>query len=460
MSIPDREQGLQRRLTSWQLTMIAIGGAIGVGLFLGSAATIGIAGPGVLISYVLGAFVAAIMGYALAEMASVHPVAGSFGVYADKYVSPWAGLTVRLTYWFAQTVAIGAEVTAVGLYFGYWFPEVPPWVWIIGCSALVLAVNAANVKIFGVLESWLAMIKVFAIAAFIILGGALIIGIGQPAIGLSNLTAHGGFLPHGWTGVWLALTLVITSYMGIEVVAVTAGEAAHPEESVPRAMRGIVVRLIVFYLLAIFIIVTVTPWPSVAETGGRLTGSPFVKVFQGIGIPFTGSIMNFVVISAALSSVNTNLYLCSRMIFSLSRAGYVPERFGSVDSRGVPFAALAASAAGMAAAIALAVKGQQGFLLLYGIAVAAMFFVWTTILLTHIRFRQALPPDRLRILPVKMPVHPLMSIVGIVLILALAASTAFVEGLEWTVPLFLIWLALTAVFYFFRVRALARRLPS
>jgi len=152
------------------------------------------------------------------------------------------------------------------------------------------------------------------------------------------------------------LTLVITSYMGIEVVAVTAGEAEHPEESVPRAMRGIVVRLIVFYLLAIFIIVTVTPWPSVAETGGRLTGSPFVKVFQGIGIPFTGSIMNFVVISAALSSVNTNLYLCSRMIFSLSRAGYVPERFGSVDSRGVPLAALAASAAGMAAAIALAVK--------------------------------------------------------------------------------------------------------
>src|SRR5436309_1803347 len=167
----DQEQGLHRELSKWQLTMIAIGGAIGVGLFLGSAATIGIAGPGVLLSYVFGAFIAMIMGYALAEMASVHPVAGSFGVYADKYLGPWAGFTVRVTYWFAQTVAIGAEVTAVGLYFGYWFPEVLPWVWIIGCSALVLAVNAANVKIFGVLESWLAMIKVFAIAAFIILGG-------------------------------------------------------------------------------------------------------------------------------------------------------------------------------------------------------------------------------------------------------------------------------------------------
>jgi AAT family amino acid transporter len=246
------------------------------------------------------------------------------------------------------------------------------------------------------------------------------------------------------------LTLVITSYMGIEVVAVTAGEAEHPEESVPRALRSLVVRLIIFYLLAIFIIVTVTPWPSVAESGGRLSGSPFVKVFSRIGIPFAGGIMNFIVISAALSSVNTNLYLCTRMIFSLSRAGYVPGLLGSVDPRGVPLGALWASAAGMVAAIALALKGQQGFLLLYGTAVAAMFFVWTTILVTHIRFRQKLPPERFRGLPVKMPGHPLVSIAGIVAILALAASTAFVKGLEWTVPLFVIWLALTTVFYFLR----------
>jgi len=451
MSTIDREEGLHRKLTSWQLTMIAIGGAIGVGLFLGSAATIGIAGPGVLISYILGAFVAMIMGYALAEMASVYPVAGSFGVYAEKYLGPWAGFTVRVTYWFAQTVAIGAEITAVGLYFGYWFPEVPSSVWIIGSAALVLAVNAANVKMFGTLESWFAMIKVLAIAAFIVLGGALIIGIGQPAIGLSNLTAHGGFLPHGWTGVWLALTLVITSYMGIEVIAVTAGEAEHPEESVPRALRSMVMRLIIFYILAIFIIVTVTPWPSIAETGGRLTGSPFVKVFQSIGIPFAGGIMNFVVISAALSSVNTNLYLCTRMIFSLSRAGYVPGLLGSLDPRGVPLAALLTSGAGMIVAIVLALEGKQGFLLLYGTAVAAMFFVWTTILVTHIRFRQTLPPERLRSLPVKMPGHPLIAMFGIVVILALACSTAFVEGLEWTVPMFLVWLALASV-YFLRVR--------
>lgn len=440
--------------------MIAIGGAIGVGLFLGSAATIGMAGPGVLISYILGAIVAMIMGYALAEMACIHPVAGSFGVYAHNYVGPWAGYAVRMTYWFAQTVAIGAEVTAVGLYFGYWYPGVPPWVWIVGSSLLVLAVNAANVRMFGTLESWFAMIKVVAIVVFIVLGAGLIVGTVRPAVGLSNLTTHGGFLPHGWTGVWLALTLVITSYMGIEVVAVTAGEAEHPEISVPRALRSMVMRLIVFYVLAIFMVVTIVPWTRIAETGGQLTGSPFVKVFAEVGIPFAGGIMNFVVITAALSSVNTNLYLCTRMIFSLSRAGYGAAALGAVDRRGVPLTALGASAVGMLVAIVLALKGRNAFLLLYGTAVAAMFFVWSTILVTHIRFRRMLDPGKLGALPVKMPGHPLPSMIGIAIILALAATTPFVPGLEWTVPIFLVWLAAITLFYMRRASRLSAQPPS
>src|SRR5262249_35076705 len=221
----------------------------------------------------------------------------------------------------------------------------------------------------------------------------------------------------------------------------------HPEQSVPRALRSMVLRLIVFYLLAIFIIVTVTSWTTIAETGGKLTGSPFVKVFNGIGISFSGGIIDFVVISAALSSVNTNLYLCTRMIFSLSRAGYMPGPLGSVDSRGVPLTALGASGAGMVAAIILALKGQQGFLLLYGTAVAAMFFVWTTILVTHIRFRKALSSERLRNLPIRMPGHRVISLVGIVVILALSATTVFVEGLEWTVPLLFAWLAIITLFF-------------
>ena len=197
-------------------------------------------------------------------------------------------------------------------------------------------------------------------------------------------------------------------------------------------------------------ILAVTPWTNIAATGGRLTGSPFVKVFSEIGIPFAGGIMTFVVISAALSSVNTNLYLCTRMIFSLSRAGFAPGWLGSVDPRGVPLPALCVSGAGMLVAIVLGLEGRQGFLLLYGTAVAAMFFVWTTILVTHVRFRQALSPDRLRVLPVRMPGHPIVAVFGIVVIVALAISTIFVEGLEWTLPLFLGWLTLVTCFYLLR----------
>src|ERR1700747_214853 len=203
---------LRRRLTQRQLSMLAIGGAIGVGLFLGSSVTVRLAGPGVIVSLLLGAVVALIVAYSLVEMAVVHPVAGSFGVYAHTYLSPWAGFSVRATYALIQIIAIGAEVTAVGIYFAYWFPTVPPWIWVAGVSIGLVALNTQQVARFGEFEYWFALIKVLAIVAFIVIGLGLILGLGpRSAIGLSNLTAHGGFLPNGWKGVWLAFTLVSTS---------------------------------------------------------------------------------------------------------------------------------------------------------------------------------------------------------------------------------------------------------
>src|SRR6266403_5399647 len=241
---------LRRRLTERQLSMLAIGGAIGVGLFLGSSVTIRLAGPGVIVSYLLGAVIALIVAYSLVEMAVVHPVAGSFGIYAQTYLSPWAGFTVRATYGLVQIIAIGAEVTAVGIYFAFWFPSIPSWTWVVLVSAGLVIVNAMQVCNFGEFEYWFAMIKVVAIIGFIAVGLALITGLGPGhAIGLANLTRNGGFFPHGLRGVWLALTLAITSYMGVEVIAVTAGEAQEPTKSIPRAMRTIVFRLIVFYVL-------------------------------------------------------------------------------------------------------------------------------------------------------------------------------------------------------------------
>src|SRR5437016_14593703 len=320
---------LRRRLTQRQLSMLAIGGAIGVGLFLGSSVTIRLAGPGVIVSYVLGAVIALIIAYSLVEMAVVHPVAGSFGIYADTYPSSWAGFTVRATYALIQIIAIGAEVTAVAIYFTFWFPSVPQWIWVVGVSIGLVTLNTLQVARFGEFEYWFAFIKVLAILVFIVVGAGLILGLGpRPAVGLSNLTAHGGFLPYGWKGVWLALTLALTSYLGVEIIAVTAGEAERPEESIPRAMRTHVFGAILFYVLAITIMLAMTPWNH-AGTGSGITGSPFVSAFSAVGIPYVASIMNLVVITAALSSSNTDLYLTTRMLFSLSRGRYAPEWLGA-----------------------------------------------------------------------------------------------------------------------------------
>ena len=449
--IRENPQQLRRLLNQRQLTMLAIGGAIGVGLFLGSGVTIQLAGPGVILSYLMGAIIALIVAFALVEMAVVHPDAGSFGVYAETYLSRWAGFAVRATYAFVQMIAIGAEVTAVAIYFAFWFPGVPQWIWVVGVSIALIVINTLQVARFGEFEYWFALVKVVAILAFIAIGAGLIFGIGtRQAIGFSNLTANGGFLPHGWTGVWLALTLVLTSYMGVEVIAVTAGEAEKPEQTIPKAMRTIVFRLIVFYVLAVTVMLAMTPWNQ-AGAGNGLNASPFVRAFAIVGIPYAASVMNMVVITAALSSCNTDLYLTTRMLFSLSRGRYLPEWVGTLSANGVPGRALAVSSAGMAAAIIFAIYApSKAFLALYGIAVAGMFFVWTVILITHIAFRRSLGKDRVARLPMHLLFYPYSTIVGILALLGITAATFFVPGLAMTVPAFLCFLAAVTVAYLIR----------
>ena len=433
--------------------MMAIGGAIGVGLFLGSSVTIRLAGPAVIISYLLGAGIALIMSYALAEMAVVHPVAGAFGVYAETYVNSWAGFSVRATYGLAQIIAIGAEVTAAAIYISFWLPNIPQWVWVVSVSVALVALNSMQVQRLGEFEYWFAMIKVAAIVAFILAGLSLIFGLGSHrAIGLANLTRHGGFLPQGWKGVWLSLTITVTSYMGVEIIAVTAGEAEHPKVTIPRAMRSIVWRLILFYVLAIAIMVTMVPWDMVpwdqASRSHGLSGSPFVTAFAAAHIPFAAAIMNFVVLTAALSSVNTNLYLSTRMLFSLGREGYAPAWMGRVSGNGVPHRALLASTAGIVAAVLLAIFApRNAFLMLYGTAVAGMLFVWLVILKTHLRFRKAITRGRLLSLPMRLRYHPFFTVAGILLLLAISITTFFVEGLQWSVPACLVFLGFISILY-------------
>ncbi|MDA8204634.1 MAG: amino acid permease [Thermaerobacter sp.] len=342
-----REAGLIRVLPTNQVTMMAIGSAIGTGLFLGSTLAISLAGPAVIISYIIGAAIALLMAWALMEMSSAIPTAGSFGVYAERYLSPWAGFTIRWFYWLAQVVAIGGEATAAGIYSQFWFPHVPLWYFVVAFSLALITINASNVKNFGTFEYWFAMIKVAAIVIFIVLGVAVLFwGLGGgTAPGLSNLTVLGGFMPHGLKGVWLAMLVVTFSYYGVEVVAVTSGEAKDPAKAMPRASRSMVLRLTLFYVLGISIVVAVVPWTQAgAHTG--IFYSPFVLVFKNAHIPFAASIMNFVVLTAALSSMNTDLYLTTRMLFSLARSGQAPRALGRLSKSAAPVNALAVSTGG------------------------------------------------------------------------------------------------------------------
>jgi AAT family amino acid transporter len=443
---PESSPELKRALTQRQLTMMTIGGAIGVGLFLGSSVTIRLAGPGVILAYLFSAVIALIVAYSIAEMAVTHPVAGSFGVYAQTYLNEWSGFAVRVTYAFVQILAIGAEVTAVAIYFSIWFPAVPQWVWVVGVSVGLIAVNGLRVGNFGEFEYWFAIVKVVTIMAFILVGLGLIFGLGPArAIGFSNLTAHGGLLPNGMRGVWLALSLTLTSYMGVEIIGVTAGEASQPEKTIPRAMRTVTARLILFYVLSITVMLSMTPWDRM---GSGITGSPFVLAFAKAGIPYAAKIMNLVVITAALSSANTNLYLTSRTLFSLSRDGYVPKALGSLGRNGVPYIALMISTAGMAAAILLAIFAPgQAFLLLYGVAVAGMFFVWGVILLAHVSFRRAVGRARVAQLPIRLPFSPYAQIAALVALASIAVGTFYVEGLRYSFPNFLPFLLLVTAFY-------------
>jgi AAT family amino acid transporter len=235
--------------------------------------------------------------------------------------------------------------------------------------------------------------------------------------------------------------------MGVEIIAVAAGEAQNPEVTIPRAMRNIVWRLILFYVLAIAIMVAMVPWNQTAGSSA-LSGSPFVTAFATAHIPFAAAIMNFVVLTAALSSMNANLYLSTRMLFSLARGGYAPEWMGKVSRKGVPHRALLASTAGIIAAILLAIFApRNAFLMLYGVAVAGMFFVWLVILNTHLRFRRALMSEQLSSLPMRLWAHPLFTTVGILLLVAISITTFFVDGLQWSVPAFLVFLGVISFFY-------------
>jgi len=419
-TIMDREQGLARTLTQRQLTMIGLGGAIGTGLFMGSGIAIGYAGPGVLISYLVAAAIALIMMYSLSEMAVTHPTAGSFGTYAELYLNRWAGFIVRFTYWAAQSIAIGGEAVAIGLYMSFWFPDIPVWMWTTGFGFAIIYANMRSVSTFGTLEYWLSAVKVFAICAFIVFGLAVVFGIGRPAAGFDHYTAHDGFLPHGSWGVWMGVLIAIFSFYGIEIIAVTAGEAADPATAVPRAMRTMLVRLVLFYVLSLAIMLAVVPW---TETGAKeVAQSPFVKVFAFFDFKYAAAAMNFVLISAALSSMNANLYLCSRMLFSLARGGFAPAGLGRLSPSGTPVAAILISSVGVGIAVLTSVFSPVAYGYLFGVALGGGILVWLIILLSHLSFRKRREAAGGTRAVVRAPLFPWLQYLGIFLLVAVLVT--------------------------------------
>lgn len=449
-AIVGRELGLRRSLTQRQLTMIGIGGAIGTGLFMGSGIAIGYAGPGVLVSYLIAAAIAVIVMFSLSEMAVMHPTAGSFGTYAEKYLNPCMGFLVRYTYWAAQVILIGSEAVAIGHYMNYWLPQLPIWTSALGSGAVILFVNTRSVANFGSVEYWLATIKVSAIIAFIMFGLANVLGIGAPATGFVNYTVDGGPFPHGISGIWMAVIIAVFSFSGIEMIAVSAGEAADPKRSVPRALQSMMLRLLVFYILALAIMLAVVPW---TETGvSNVDQSPFVKVFASFGLGTAAGVMNFVVLSAALSAMNSSLYMSTRMMFSLARGGYAPAGLGRLSSRGVPVRATLVSGIGVLIAAGLALVSPKAFEYLVGISLFGGIFAWSTILVTHIQFRGRSDGD-LRALEVRSPFSPWLQVAGLALmgglLITMAASAEF---WRMAVATGAVWLAGLSVIYFLRGR--------
>ena len=396
------------------MAMVGVGGSIGTGLLLGSGAAIGIAGPSVIISFVIAALIAWTVAMAMGEMASLHPAAGSFGIYAELYLSPWAGFIVRTTYWVALALAIGAEMVAAATYMHLWLPSIQPVVWVAVFAVVMLAINLRHVGDYGRFEYWFSMVKVVTIIAFIAIGAGLMLSHHvQP-----QYTVNGGFFPNGQWALITAMLFAMYTFGGVEMVAITSGEASSGRD-LRRAFWLTIGLLTLIYVGAIAVLVGVMPW-----SGAGVTESPFVTVFRQAGVPAATHFMNFVVLSAALSSANACLYSDSRLLFSLSRGGYAPRWLGKLNSSGAPTPALLISAVGIVIALVMEKWAPQGaFVNMLTAAYFGLWLSWVITLVAHIRFRKKLSPAEVTGLPMRSPLGIAGSIFGFVAMVFILAST-------------------------------------
>ncbi|MGG3987966.1 amino acid permease [Bacillus smithii] len=438
-------RSLQRGLKNRHIQLIAIGGAIGVGLFLGSGKSIHFAGPSIMLVYLITGIMLFFMMRALGELLLYRPTTGSFTDFAETFIGPWAAFITGWTYWFCWIVTGIAEITAVGLYVKFWFPDLPQWIPALICVLVLFAINMATVKAFGEMEFWFAIIKVVTIVALIVIG-LILVFTGYKShdthATFSNLWSHGGIFPNGVSGFLLAFQMVVFAYVGIELVGVTAGEAENPEVTLPKAINNIPIRILIFYIGALLVIMSIYPWNGVDPNS-----SPFVKVFSLIGIPAAAGIINFVVLTSAASSCNSGIFSTSRMLYTLANEGKAPKKLKELNDQSVPAPALITSTLVLLIGVLLNYwLPDQVFTLVTSISTICFIWVWGVILIAHLRFRK-LKPEEAEKISFKMPFAPVSNwivltfFVFILVVLGLADDTR--------VALFVtpVWFILLAIAY-------------
>jgi len=443
MQSADQGANLRRDLKARHINLMALGAAIGVGLFLGSATAIKLAGPSILLGYAfVGIFVFFVM-RALGEMAVANPVAGSFNRYAYQYIGPRAGFLSGWTYWFQWIISIMAEGTAVGIYMKLWFPSSEPWMWSLAALATMSLLNFVTVRVFGELEFWFAAIKIVTILFMIVSGIGIIcfgFGNGGVATGIGNLWRHGGFMPNGWWGLASALPMVVFAYLGVEIIGLTAGETKNPEKSLSRAVNSVFWRIAIFYIGALFVIMSLYPWNEIGTQG-----SPFVLTFERMGIRGAAGIINFVVLSAALSSCNSAFFGTARIVFNLAQQGQAPRIFSRTSKQGIPAWSVGLTVASALLGVLLNyVAPKDLFIWLTAIGTFAGLFSWGVILVAHFRFRQQRSPG---VYAMKMPWWPYSSYFTLGFLIILAAFMLKFDATRIAMIVGPIWLAFLWIAY-------------
>ena len=440
------DSDLSRNLRDRHIQLIALGGTIGVGLFLGSAKAIHHAGPGLLLAYALGGIAIFLIMRALGELLIYRPVAGSFAVYADEFCGPFAGFATGWSYWFMWVVTAMAELTAIGIYVRYWFPDVPQWLPALVALVALYGVNQLAVRVFGELEFWFALIKVVTIVGLII-GGLCVIFLHIGDLGatasFSNLWTHGGFLPFGILGVLLTLQMVTFAYQGVELIGVTAGEAENPEVVLPKATNGITFRILIFYIGALAVIMALVPWTELSPDT-----SPFVFVFDKMRVPAAATIINIVVITAATSSCNSGIFSTGRMLYSLAQRGQAPAFLGQLSPQHVPAKGINVSAAVMLAAVLLnMVVPEKAFVWVTSVSTIGTLWTWGIIMIAHRNYRRAVAAGRAKPSTFRMPGAPFANWAVLVFLIAVTAMLALDADTRVALYVAPIWFGLLGVGY-------------